>query len=305
MKQALAVLLLLGSLAACASDASTTTAPPPGAEQPGAPSAPPESTPSNEGTTIPAASSDEATTTVELWYSVATTSSIGEGLVAVYRDIHSTPGIGAATLRAWLDGPTSGEMAAGIHASIPEGTELLGLHIENGTAIVDLSSDFERTSMGTFGESFLLEELAWTITQFPTVDRVLLKIDGEFKDHYMGHGFIIDETRPLERNRRDPVAPILVSGPRFGARFASGDAVEGTANVFEATVSIRLLDDDGNKLFEGFTTATCGTGCRGDYWKRIRFDIDHQQPGTIEVFEVSAEDGSETNKITVPVMLVP
>jgi hypothetical protein len=304
MKRVLAVLLMLGSLAACPSDVSTTTTAPAGPEEASSPSGRPESAASDEGTTIPAASDDD-TITVELWYSMTTSSSIGEGLVAVYRDIPSTPGIGAATLRAWLDGPTFEERAAGIQGTIPEGTQLLGLHIEDGTALVDLSSEFERTSMGTSGESLLLEELAWTITQFPTVDRVLLKIDGEFKDHYMGHGFVIDEEHPLERNRHDPVAPILVSGPRAGARFASGDIVEGTANVFEATVSIRLLDDDGNMLFEGFTTAACGTGCRGDYSKRIRFDIDHRQPGTIEVFEVSAEDGSEINKVTVPVVLVP
>jgi spore germination protein GerM len=305
MKRALAILVLLGSLAACGGDTSTTATRSSDSETTDSPSGPPESTPSSEGTTIPAGSSDEPTTTVELWYSMTTTSSIGEGLVPVYRDIPSTPAIGAATLRAWLEGPTSEEKAAGIHGAIPGGTELLGLDIEDGTAVVDLSPEFEKTNMGTFGESLLLEELAWTITQFPTVDRVLLKIDGEFKDHYMGHGFIIDEEHPLERNRSDPVAPILVSGPRFGARFASGDFVEGTANVFEATVSIRLLDDDGNILFEGFTTATCGTGCRGDYSKRIRFDVDGQEPGTIEVFEVSAEDGSEINKVTVPVVLVP
>jgi spore germination protein GerM len=305
MKRALALLLMLGSLAACASEASTSTTRPPDAEGARSPSGHPESTPSDEETTLPAATPEDETTTVELWYSMTTTSAFGGGLVPVYRDIPSTPGIGAATLRTWLEGPTSEEMAVGIDGTIPEGTELLGLHIEDGTAVVDLTSEFERTNMGTSGESLLLEQLAWTITQFPTVDRVLLKIDGEFRDHYMGHGFVIDEDHPLERNRRDPVAPILVSRPKFGARFAGGDVVQGTANVFEATVSIRLLDDDGNILFEGFTTATCGTGCRGDYSKRIRFDIDHQQPGTIEVFEVSAKDGSETNKVTVPVLLVP
>ena len=133
----------------------------------------------------------------------------------------------------------------------------------------------------------------------------LLKIDGAFKAHYLGHGFIIDEDHSLERNDRDPLAPILVSEPHFGSRFADGDAVAGTANVFEANVSIRLLDEAGTTRFEGFVTATCGTGCRGDYSRRIRFDIDHEQPGTLELFEVSAEDGSVTNKVTIPVVLVP
>jgi len=102
-----------------------------------------------------------------------------------------------------------------------------------------------------------------------------------------------------------PPPPILVSEPSPGDRFASGDAVAGTADVFEATVSIRLLDEDGDELVETFATATCGSGCRGDYSKRIRFQIDREQPGTLVLFEVSAEDGSETNKVTIPVVLVP
>lgn len=305
MNRLLAVLLSLGLLAACGNDASTIVTRSPTSADASSPSPTPESSPSPEETPDPGQTSDKDITTVELWYSITTTSQMGEGLFAVYRDIPSTPGIGAATVRQWLDGPTPEEVAAGVGGAVPEGAELLGLVIDDGTAIVDLSSEFETTGMGTFGESLLLEQLAWTLTQFPTVDRVLLKIDGEFKDHYLGHGFIIDQDHPLERNRRDPLAPILVSAPHIDARFTSGDAVVGTANVFEANVSIRVLDEDGDRLFEGFTTATCGTGCRGEYSKGIRFDVDHKQRGTIELFEASAEDGSDTNKVTLPVVLVP
>jgi hypothetical protein len=110
---------------------------------------------------------------------------------------------------------------------------------------------------------------------------------------------------PTPRSVETPPPPILVSQPSSGTRFASGDVIAGTANVFEATVSIRLLDADGNELVETFTTATCGSGCRGDYSKRIRFQVDREQPGTLELFEVSAQDGSETNKVSIPVVLVP
>ncbi|MGH2787487.1 MAG: GerMN domain-containing protein [Actinomycetota bacterium] len=296
MRRILAVMLVAATLGACG----TTDAQTPTTSDAPSPATGPMSTP----TVVPEPVPDEATTTVELWYSITATH-MGEALFVVHRDIPSTPGIGAAALRLWLEGPSAEEKAVGVHGAVPEGVELLGLDIDDGTAIVDLSAEFENTNMGTSGESLLLEQLAWTLTQFPTVDRVRVKIDGEFKDHYMGHGFIIDEEHPLERNERDPLSPIVVSVPHFGAHFASGDAVAGTANVFEANVSIRLLDEGGDILFDGFTTATCGTGCRGDYSKSIRFDVDHEQRGAIELFEVSAEDGSETNKVTVPVVLVP
>jgi hypothetical protein len=142
---------------------------------------------------------DKDRVTVELWYAMPTNGILGSELVAVRRDIHATPAMAAATLRAWIKGPTCIEEEAGIVGSIPRGTRLRGVSISNGTAIVDLSRDFERTQLGTPYEGQLLEQLAWTITQFPTVDRALLKIEGRFKPYYMGHGFIIDDAHPLTR----------------------------------------------------------------------------------------------------------
>lgn len=143
---------------------------------------------------------DKARVTVELWYAMPTNSIVGSDLVAVRRDIHATPAVAAATLRAWIKGPTCIEQEAGIVGSIPRGTRLRGVSISNGTAVVDLTRDFERTQLGSLYEGQLLEQLAWTITQFPSVDRALLKIEGRFKPYYMGHGFIIDDAHPLTRD---------------------------------------------------------------------------------------------------------
>jgi Immunoglobulin-like domain of bacterial spore germination len=41
--------------------------------------------------------------------------------------------------------------------------------------------------------------------------------------------------------------------------------VSGTADVFEAMVSVRILDSAGNQIARTFSTASCGTGCRGRY----------------------------------------
>ncbi len=45
--------------------------------------------------------------------------------------------------------------------------------------------------------------------------------------------------------------------------------VKGTANVFEANVSIEVSPGVGKVLARTFTTATCGTGCRGRYQETI------------------------------------
>lgn len=98
---------------------------------------------------------------------------------------------------------------------------------------------------------------------------------------------------------------ITLESPVAGATVTSPVTISGTADVFEATVSIRILDAEGNEIAKTFTTATCGTGCRGDYRESVAFHVDAEQAGTIEVFEESAEDGSVINMVSVLVTLVP
>jgi hypothetical protein len=98
---------------------------------------------------------------------------------------------------------------------------------------------------------------------------------------------------------------IDVTAPTSGTTITSPATISGTADVFEAVVSYRVLDESGNVLAEGTTMASCGTGCRGDFSVRVRFTVDHRQSGSIQVFEVSAKDGSDTNLVEVPVTLAP
>ena len=98
---------------------------------------------------------------------------------------------------------------------------------------------------------------------------------------------------------------IVVESPEPGASVSSPVTISGTADVFEATVSIRILDAAGNEIARTFTTATCGSGCRGDFRESVSFEIDSEQAGTIEVFEESAENGSASNVVTLDVTLVP
>lgn len=98
---------------------------------------------------------------------------------------------------------------------------------------------------------------------------------------------------------------IVVESPEPGTSVSSPITISGTADVFEATVSIRILDAAGNEVGGTFTTATCGSGCRGDFRESVSFEIDSEQTGTIEVFEESAEDGSAINVVTLEVTLAP
>ena len=76
----------------------------------------------------------------------------------------------------------------------------------------------------------------------------------------------------------------------------AGDEVEivGCSNVYEATVSWRLLDTDGGTLDEGFTTATCGNGCVGDFRETVSLAAAAGAPVVrLQAFWVSPQDGAE------------
>jgi hypothetical protein len=102
-----------------------------------------------------------------------------------------------------------------------------------------------------------------------------------------------------------PTAPIVVDEPIHDARVSSPVKVSGAANVFEGTVNIRILDANGDVLAEDFTTATCGSGCVGTYRTRVRFRVDQEQRGSIQVFESSAENGEPLHMVEIPVTLLP
>ena len=100
-------------------------------------------------------------------------------------------------------------------------------------------------------------------------------------------------------------AAIVVRTPLPGDEVVAPVRVSGTADVFEATVSIRILGSDGGELAAAFATATCGSGCRGRFSVDVFFFTERLQNGTIEVFESSADDGSPLHLVSIPVVLVP
>jgi len=99
--------------------------------------------------------------------------------------------------------------------------------------------------------------------------------------------------------------PIVVTSPTSGGRVSTPVTVTGNADVYEATVSLRVVDGYGNELAAGFATATCGSGCRGRYEHQLRFRVTREQDGVIEVWWDSPEDGSRQDVVRVPVTLLP
>ncbi|HAM79620.1 GerMN domain-containing protein [Ornithinibacillus bavariensis] len=75
------------------------------------------------------------------------------------------------------DGPVTSLLPNGFQAVLPAGTEVLGLSIEDGTITVDLSEEFKEYAAED--EVKILEAMTFTLTQFDSVERVKLRINGQ------------------------------------------------------------------------------------------------------------------------------
>lgn len=285
MKRILAFSIAVGLLAAaCAKDGT----------EGGGPSGPGGAVPTPTGASPePSAGS----LVYEVWFHY------GESLFVTERTGAATPQTGTAAVSSLLQGPSEAERAAGVETQVPDGTELLGLSIENGIATVDLSDEY--ASGGGSATMFMrLAQVVYTLTQFPTVEALEFAIDGEPVTVFSSEGIALDGPQ-TRRDYRDLLPPVLVERPRIGERATNPVRISGTANVFEATVSIRILDEDGDAIADTFTTATCGTGCRGTYSEDVAYTVDHEQPGIVMVFESSAENGEPLFPVEIPVTLTP
>lgn len=259
---------------------------------------PPPTDPPGEGETETGGETSAGVVTYQVWWAN------DDGLFVSYRTQGKTPRIGTAALEAVLRGPESFEREHGLSTAVPGGTQLLGLTIDDGIARVDLTSEFE-SGGGSASMQTRLAQIVYTITQFPTVKGVLFSLDGAPIEVLGGEGIIIDH--PLtRRDYVDLLPPILVVTPTFGAEAASPVLVRGSANVFEANVTVKVLDENEKVIAETFTTATCGTGCRGDYRVAVPFDVGRAQDGWIVVHDDDAAGvGRPPHEVRIPVRLVP
>jgi hypothetical protein len=150
-----------------------------------------------------------------------------------------------------------------------------------------------------------LGQVVYTLTQFPTVKAVRFQLDGRPVDVFSGEGIVLDH--PVgRRDYADFLPPILVTSPGIEQQVETPLTIEGSANVFEANVTVEILDAAGNVIGNGFTTATCGTGCRGTFRITLSYDLPKPQKGEIVVHDDDAAGtGQPPHEVRIPVVLQP
>jgi spore germination protein GerM len=248
--------------------------------------------------------SSEPTGTVPTLLSLEVWFTRGDKLVAVHRAHSPTQRVATAAVDALLAGPTAAEQASGLGSAVPDGTRLLGIAIRDGVATVDLTSEYQ-SGGGSSSMQTRLGQVVYTLTQFPTVQKVRFRLDGTPVNVFSSGGIVLDH--PVGRADYANLLPAIeVTKPTEGDRVTSPVTVAGTANVFEANVTVEVLDATGKVIGKTFTTATCGTGCRGTYSVPVTFKVEKEQSGTIVVHDDDAAGtGKPPHSVRVPVTLVP
>jgi hypothetical protein len=96
---------------------------------------------------------------------------------------------------------------------------------------------------------------------------------------------------------------IIVDAPKANESIGLPLFIKGKARVFENTVSYRIKDSEGTVLLENYTTANSpDMGQFGPFEASVNYLEPKGDKGTVEVFEYSAKDGSEINKVEIPVV---
>ncbi len=94
-----------------------------------------------------------------------------------------------------------------------------------------------------------------------------------------------------------------IETPIANGEVANPVSITGTADVVDASLTVRVLDANGEELAAMVVEASCGDGCTGTFASELFFFVDRRQPGTIEVSGVSV--AGDPAVATVPVVLVP
>ncbi|MCP2327711.1 hypothetical protein HDA40_006218 [Hamadaea flava] len=289
MKRFFVAIVVLATVAGCTPKSGTVGDAPTGAPPTSAaatPTVPPTESPSSAPTPDATASSRPAgTITISLWL-------VRNGRIAyTQRTRPTTQSTSQLALTELATGPTTVEASAGLTTGFPGGTTFRIVGISDGVETVSFSPGFY--DGGRDAARLRQAQVVYTLSQFSTVTKVAFQRDGTALAAPVGRA---DYT--------DLLPAIVVTNPVIGQRRGSPITVAGTADVFEATVNIRVLDAAGKQIATTFTTATCGSGCRGSFSVRVSYRVGRAQAGIVEVFWISPNDSSHSDVVRIPVTLL-
>jgi len=114
------------------------------------------------------------------------------------RSIRYTDSPLTSTINSLITGVSSSDINSNFISLIPEKTKLNKIWVSDGTAYMDFNENFLFNSFGREGYMGQLMQIVYTATEFSTVKRVQILIDGQMKKFLGSEGIIIE--KPLTRD---------------------------------------------------------------------------------------------------------
>lgn len=120
----------------------------------------------------------------------------------------------------------------------------------------------------------------------------------------------VTPTTPLIESPLPPIPPlppahILIQTPGFLSAITSPVTIIGFSQpVFEQTLVVQVLGEDGNILFQEPVFIEAELGVAGPFEIEANFAVDYDQPGRIVVFSESARDGGIEQLSSIEVTLL-
>ena len=261
-------------MAACFAAAACSVAPGPSATpritSSAIPTATPQASPTPPTTVTPAPSAPPTSppagaTAVKVYFVLEGSDDSPPVLVPVHRDIEPTLAVARAAMIALLAGPTDDERAHNlvvgtVGTMIHPDARLLDVAIADGTATVDLSSEFLPLDVdeSNVDEYVLtLAQVTYTLTQFPTVDRVAFRVDGRPQLAMEGHEGTVHPFVGRDAYF-DQLPPIFLDEPAWGGMLTDPVRVAGRAQIFESQFQVALIDAATGEILVQQAILDCG-----------------------------------------------
>ncbi|MBD3360596.1 hypothetical protein GF366_02215 [Candidatus Peregrinibacteria bacterium] len=100
----------------------------------------------------------------------------------VERTLPQTTAVAQTALIELLKGPTEEEIKEGYITSINDNVELNSVSIDDGTAYADFDLTLQYQVGGSCRVQSINSQIKQTLLQFPTIDNVVISVDGETED---------------------------------------------------------------------------------------------------------------------------
>ncbi len=153
------------------------------------PPSPPQPVAPTPEPTVPAPSSPRMRETAVYFIRVTDDGRINA--VRVIRRVEHNNAPMTETLKTLLKGPTLAELGDGLLNLIPENTRLHSATVQDGVAYLNFNEAFQFNPMGAEGLFAQLQQVIYSTTEFPTVEKVQILIDGKKIQYLGGDGIFI------------------------------------------------------------------------------------------------------------------